>query len=377
MLGLLVLATGLLLIGRSDSRANPSISNYGPSGLAAWAELLRRDGYQVRLERDPTPRFKEGEVVFAAEYRNPDEPFAYEDPSDPAAITSKLLGDYIVQGGKSVVVSIASDFESASKNATKPLTLTNLSDGMTRKVNFQPGVVVGGNYFDWLPVDSGLPGRSYRTWSSAEEPFDGVISIGAGKCLVIYDGLPLTNRFLDQSENADVALSLIRSQVRPGSTIVFVEAFIGNIGEEGFIESLGPWAVAVRSQILILALVIVFSLGQRFGSPQMERVKARGTRELVDAVSDVFRRSRKDNFALELLYDDTMERIRIAMKRPIGTKRKDLLDLMPTELREACLNVGEATVSKIKQDQAMKLATQLLAELERFEKDSRTERRGR
>ena len=380
LLGLLVLATGLLLVGRSDQTANPSISNYGPSGLAAWAELLRRDGYRVRIEADPTPRFKRGDVVFAADLRWPAEEFNMGVVvQDPAAVTAKLVQEYVQQSGLAIITTIPHDFETATRAVSKPTELIRASSDETSQVNFQAVGTPDGPRFDWIPADATLVGRSYQTWlmPDVEQPYDSVVKVGGGKCLLIYDGMAMTNRFLDANDNADVLLNLIRSQVPKGSTIVFVEAFIGNIHDEGFIESLGPWAVAARTQALLLALVIIVTLGARFGSPQSDRIKARGSRELVDAVSDVFRRSRKDGFALELLYDDAMERIRIAMKRPIGTKRKDLLDLMPPELREACLNVGEASVSKVKQAQAMKLATDLLTELDRFEKDSRIERRGR
>ena len=46
-LAILGLATVFLITGRSAGATKPSVQDYGASGTSAWAELVRRDGYQV------------------------------------------------------------------------------------------------------------------------------------------------------------------------------------------------------------------------------------------------------------------------------------------------------------------------------------------
>jgi len=373
LLGLLVLATALLLVGRSDPTANPSVTNYGPSGLAAWAELLRRDGYQVRIERDPTPAFEQDDVLIAVAVTGRGFDVLSGPVTPRTQATTQAITQHLEEGGVGLFTIVPYNFEEATKIAENPTELTRKGKP-TKRVSTSAGTNALEVPFSWMPTDLVTAGATYSTWTSTAGDYDHIIPTGKGRTLYFDDGMAITNRFLDQFDNAEVSLDLFRSVAPPGSKVVFVEAYFGNVQDEGWIDSLGPWASAARTQALILAGVIILTLGVRFGSPLYERQKTRGTRELVDAVADVFRRSNKQGFALELLYDDAMERIRVAMKRPVGTKRKDLLEAMPESLREACLNVGEASVSKIKRDQAVKIATRLLDEMERFEKDSRGSR---
>ncbi len=55
-LAILGLATVFLITGRSAGATKPSVQDYGASGTSAWAELVRRDGYQVRLDRTRQPK---------------------------------------------------------------------------------------------------------------------------------------------------------------------------------------------------------------------------------------------------------------------------------------------------------------------------------
>lgn len=359
LLGFLVIASVLMLAGRSDPQSRPSITNYGPSGLAAWAELLRRDGYKVSLTRSTAPNWNEGQIPFFVATASDSllDQMNTKRMEDMAKLQGTIT-THIQGGGKSISASISSNFDDLTKNAAE--TTVRSPRGDEKKIVTSEGYVYGPGYGLWTQLSEGKASV--------------ILNEGMGHVLELSGATPMTNRFLARADNAEVFLDSVRSIAPKGSEIVFVETFILGPDEESMLESWGPWALAARNQVVFLTLVIIFTLGKKFGSPVYDRSKVRSSRELVDAVSDIFRRSKKDGFALELLYDDTMERLRIALKKPIGTKRKEILDALPEELREICLNVGAASVSKIKKREALELGNRLLTHVEQFEKDSRPKR---
>ncbi len=359
LLGFLVIASVLLLAGRADPKSRPSITNYGPSGLAGWAELLRRDGYKVSMTRTTKPVWKEGQIPFLVQTQ-PEE-FLEQMNTDRLDAMQELqatITSHLISGGRSIRTSMTGDFDELTKNSRESSVYS--PQGTEKRIVSSDSYVYEAGYALWSDKDTGKASV--------------MLTEGQGYVLELMGATPLTNRFLASDDNAEVFLDSVRAVAPKGSEIVFVETFILGPDEESLLESWGPWALAARNQVIFLAIVIIYSLGKKFGAPVYDRQKVRSSRELVDAVSDIFRRSKKDGFALELLYDDSMERLRIALKKPIGTKRKDILDALPEELREICLNVGAASVSKISKKEALALGNRLLAQVEQFEKDSRPKR---
>lgn len=55
-LAVLGLASVFLITGRGANSTSPSVQDFGAAGTSAFAELIRRDGYQVRLEREVRPK---------------------------------------------------------------------------------------------------------------------------------------------------------------------------------------------------------------------------------------------------------------------------------------------------------------------------------
>ena len=100
----------------------------------------------------------------------------------------------------------------------------------------------------------------------------------------------------------------------------------------------------------------------------------RGSRELFDAVADIFRRTSNTGLALDNVLGECDQRMRAVLRGPRSLKRNELLQRVPHDLREQYLNVSELAVARTSPRAATAAAARLLELLERFESDSREAR---
>ena len=63
LLGVLALSVMVILLGGRESQSMPSADSYNPSGTAAMAELLRREGFNVEVDSYKRPRLKENDTA--------------------------------------------------------------------------------------------------------------------------------------------------------------------------------------------------------------------------------------------------------------------------------------------------------------------------
>ena len=160
-----------------------------------------------------------------------------------------------------------------------------------------------------------------------------------GERLHVYSGIIATNRFIDKNDNAVEAVRLVRTVAKPGSRLVFLEAAFGNGSEPGVLETLGSWALAGWWQLLLLGGVVIYTLGKPFGYPDEERPMQRGGRELIDAVSNIYRRSRMTQLALHAMYDEADRQVRRKLKLPVDAPVSERNRLIPTDLATAFTNI--------------------------------------
>lgn len=377
LVALIGVSTVILLAGRPDLALNPSANNFAPSGLSAFAELLKRNGYRVRVDRALTPNTEPSDVMIAVDIKRP---FTASDLiwSDPEqfAPTWKKLGETTEAGGKLVILYIS---ETDGK-------LSPIGEAAEFKSRFPktPKLRIRQQLFSSFGGDGALevpeipweadPGTDYTLAWNADSESARVLTAGKGVVLDLFDGAALVNDHIDEEDHARLGLEAIRLIAKPGATVVFVESTFRQGDPPSYLESMGRWAEWARYQVIICLAVVAYSLSRRFGTPVQERIHSRGSRELVDALAEIFRRGRKDGFALEALYDDSLERARVALRLPVGIKRKDLLDRLPDDLREACLNASEAAVSKVDSATAVRLAQKLLQAVSALEQDTRRAR---
>ena len=335
LVAVLVIAGILLTLGQREGYTNPIASSYNPSGLHAFQELLGQNGIPSLVTRNNAPRLRKSDLVIATYVQS---------DTDVSAIETNLKA-FVESGGRVLVLPFDNDFRARSKTAYQyPTQIVSNATGDTLKVHSSPldynnmlafdGQVSGGGSFLSLNYNS----ISFVPWSksarNSNAPMLVIESRGEGLLARASDGLFATNRFIDKEDNAQFALSVVRSMLPPEGRVVFAEAALGN-GEEPTLASiLGPWAVGAWNQFLVLCGVIVLTLGIRFGLPEVERRKQRGQRELIDAVADVYLRAKATSAALDSAYEDADRRIRRALKLPTHATFQQRDERLPESLAQ-------------------------------------------
>jgi hypothetical protein len=106
---------------------------------------------------------------------------------------------------------------------------------------------------------------------------------GAGVVTTLGASAPLTNRYLDEADNAVLAVALLAPT--DGTSVALVRPRPVFEGGEGSLELLGPAFDRSLSQALVAFTILAFATAIRFGRPVTEDMPARiAGSELVDAV---------------------------------------------------------------------------------------------
>jgi hypothetical protein len=329
LVGLLVLAVGIISLGHVDTKARPSIDSYGPSGTAALASLLRERGFDVRVDRTSRPKMKSDELAVAfvtgafamssvpvpAPARTPE---AEEDLAFADTITQ-----FAKNGGHLLVAEIDSNFQQAASDANA-LPIVRNQEKATVTIS-KHGLLA---YEGWSK-------DPHETWvEPSQTAFVKSYSIGRGVGIALADGIGMMNRYLDRNDNARFMVSLLEAAA-PAKKIVFLEAGFGEAVDPGLMESLGGWAKYGWTQLLLLCLVVAFTLGKRFGMPDVDRVVQRGQRELVDAVGSLYYRSRADKTAIGAVLKNADRDLRRSLKLSFDAAVEKRNEQLPESLLRA------------------------------------------
>jgi hypothetical protein len=360
MLGLLAVGMILLTLGKRQNETLPSAVSYGPSGAGAFAELLRREGYDVRIERSIPPRLRQTDaaVAFFAE-RTP--PLS----EDAESALERVLFQHADRGGTLVLLPFRPAFPAASRSAAEPAPANNAYAPLEEPVE--------------LFLDRGIPAHAsfaaqpalepaVDLWRIAEgaETVTRLYRVGKGRTLAFRDGVMVTNRFLDRGANAAVAVGSIRAVVPAGGRIVFVEGSFRPGASPSLMAAIGPWAEGASWQLTFLFLVVVYTLGKRFGLPDEQRKKQHGSRELVDAMGEVYARGRMTSPALVAAREDAKWTLKRALKLPQDALEETYLWKLPESLQSAYANVDTAIGMKLRGEDALRLVRRLDREVGSF-----------
>jgi hypothetical protein len=357
LLGLLGLSAFLLSLGQRDIEANPTTISYGPSGTSALAQLLRERGHPIRVDRRAKPKLETGDLALAFADYNPN-PMRNEE--DLETIGDSLRA-HAERGGNVLLIEIPKDFQNVSRRLKNEGTVKVRDIG--RKRDFQASV-------DTLPSATvrisvaNVEHPSVTFWTAGDDrEFVRAYRVGKGTVLVANGALGFTNRFIDQGDNAAACISLIDLLAkRPANShIVFTEASFGNVDAPSLLDTLGAWAVASWYQVLFLAVVVIFTLGRRFGYAEVDPTKQRGTRELLDALSDTFMRGRHAQVALRIILARVESEIRAALRlgRDFEISARD--ERLSPELRKAMAEAYAAlTMEKLRPNEALPIVRNLL-----------------
>ena len=301
--GLVVLAVvvavnviGALVDALVPSPGGPPSSSFAtkPHGLAAWAELARRNGIQVRALRDAPSRTSltgGGTVaVMDAGGLTGDEARALRAfaerggrviaAGEPRGWTATLLGnrdlpDWDDDGP-----------ESARRLAGEPETA-----GVARVKTAGDG--------RWTRA-----GDTQRALAGDEGSLLLLRQTGRGRIALLADSSPLQNRLLDEDDNAALALAL-----GGRGPLTFVESVHGYGPQRGLAATPARFGWALIG-LLLAALVFMAARGRRLGPPERERRElAPPRRAYVDSLAATMARGKAREEAVEPVRAEARRRL--------------------------------------------------------------------
>lgn len=361
--GLVLLAVSAMVVysGRAESRIFPSAWNTKPTGTAAFAELLKLQGYEVRVERSAKPKFSSGDTVILPQIEGDGRSEFVGETVGPKRepIDQDPLLAFVRQGGRVVIVHFSSDSINDLTPLADPAELTSPRTGAGLRVTL-PVIA---------PVDSRRFRSGYPVWSTTDTAWAWAEAEGEGTVIRLKSGLPILNRFLGQHDNAAAGLSVVATVAAPESKVVFWEAAIGNVETPGLLGTLGGWAVALQWQLALLAAVVAYSLGRRFGFAEAPSPEQRSARDLVDAFGATLRRAKKGTHALRLLATDALAQCRSALRVPASAPLSEVLQRLPSPLSERLAEALDSQEQNL--PQAVARATELARLLREFQQDTR------
>lgn len=180
-----------------------------------------------------------------------------------------------------------------------------------------------------------------------------------GWIIAPVDGSIALNSNIGKEENARILMRLITMVARPSTPIVLVTADLGEGRQPGVMESIGKWAQAAWSQLMLFLLLGALTLGARFGLPEEMRTKQQGAREFMEALASVLERGQRADRALLVCIRRTEADIRrylkIAKTAPIEDYQEALPEPLVSALSNAHRALTEETEAGLQLEAAIKL----------------------
>lgn len=300
-LGLLLAAVAGQYLSRVDDVPSPTIISVKPSGAAALAELLRREGYTVRSDASPRPRLAPDEVGVVFE--------GFGSVVGSADARHSLRAS-VREGAGMVMLPLPESFQAAVKQAENhPFSAWRRTGDGERQM-----AANAASYYE-------LDDPNIQLYYTEEWGVVGMTKLGKGTVVAFGDGTVATNRLLDKADNAAIVLDAIRV-AGAKKKIVFPEAAFS--GEKpGLLATLGPWAQALVYQGLFLIVVAIATLGKRYGLEDVATNAVRSSRDIANGIADTLRRRRMGGVALGILLEDAE---RIKGEKPSVDMRRLLSD---------------------------------------------------
>lgn len=159
-----------------------------------------------------------------------------------------------------------------------------------------------------IPDSAGVP---------VENVTVGWLEYGAGGVLVVADGLALTNAMLARSPEAIVAARAILALTESGDGVAFSEYHQGIRGEGTMLGQtlggvLGSSVGRILAWLTLVALIVIWSRGRRFGSPiPRAPPPRRSPLEHVNALAGIYRSAGADRLVAERLIRGAARRGRV------------------------------------------------------------------
>jgi Domain of unknown function (DUF4350) len=304
--------------GADETAPQSSSLSTGREGLAAYAELLRRNGHDTDAQRGD---LSDSDL-------SPDDTLVVLDPVGLERDEERAIRRFVEDGGRLVAGGSGNAEFVLDALITDPPVWSFAGVPTAEPVGDAPEVdglrsVRTADDGSWSDAGSTTPvlGDGSRTLAT-------VADVGRGRVVALADSSPLQNRLLDRADNAGFGLAAAGE----GRSVVFAEGAHGYGQASGLGAIPGRWQAALIG-LTLAALLGVVAAGRRLGPPEdAARPLPPARREYVDAVAVSLARTKQPAPALGPL--QAAARARLA--RRVG--------LAPTaseaELRAAVARLG-------------------------------------
>lgn len=278
ILGLNVVLAGLGALYPSPS--GPPSSSYAtaPEGVAAYADLLARNGHTVRrLRAGPSD-----------ESLDPAATVVLLDPEVLLPQEAEALRRFVERGGRLVA------------GGPTPTWLNSLLDSppewSDEEIDTAEPLAPVAETAGVSTVDAegagawSAPGGTLPVIGTPADALVVVADVGKGRVALLGDSSPLQNRLLDASDNAALGLALAGA---PGRPVGFVESVHGYGGERGLAALPTRWKWALAG-LALAGLIAIAARGRRLGPPEdAARALPPPRRAYVDAVASLLARTKR------------------------------------------------------------------------------------
>lgn len=360
---LLGLAYLLVLSGRIAEDDSPSVANSSGGGLSAFAELLRRSGFRVRVEDDLRPRFGADQFVVVPLPEAPTQRALDEDGSPSEGDPSLLKRLPAAPGGslllgRSSIGRTGSTYQYVNRVTRERHRIRAGTGGATLRefaTLDNPVLLFGESRIGSSGSSSGTTSGSGSASGASSAGAIGSAAIGGRRVLIIERGEMASNRYIDGPDNAALLVGLMRAAAE-GKEIVFYEGFARG---GGLLAALGDWAFAARNQLLLALALLVMTLGSRFGLAPRARRKESGQREQSDALGNLLRRWRGPGIGIDAAIEQSRRRLATARKLPSSAPREQWDKYLSPALIEAIEECEEWTRQRAREREALRAIAKL------------------
>lgn len=337
---LLIAASVLFVFGGENTVINPSTVNTRGLGLAAYAELLRKNGIEMEADRSPVLHLGKNDVLVMTDFdarqrfrlnrsessrpADPDREEYSDESAKPAERPTQMqmsIKRHLAQGGRVLLLGMPGNMPEMRPKG-EPLAVQTVGGKRTFSIRVAEAPLLR----ETNPTENAVV-----LLELGGQPFAFLVPQDGGVILEVTDATFLRNRFIAEAQNADLALWLAQRYMPPGGRMVFAEATSGNAETRSALDEIGKWATTAFWQAILLLAVVVVTLGRRFGLPSRELTQARGAKELMVAMGDTLSRARRHDHALLILRSAAVERVRSALRLSVGLSEQEIIARMPAD----------------------------------------------
>jgi hypothetical protein len=298
----------------------------GPTGIAAWAELLARSGHVVDASREPL----DGDL--------PDRgtTLVVLDPESLDSGARENVTDFVGRGGRLIAggsdASWTEDLVPGSNWSERPVREASVLVPAAETAGVAEVATTGTGSF-------ASTGPALPLVGTGDGAVAAVASRGAGSIVLVGDPTFLQNSGLDRSDNAALAIGIAGPSNRP---VVFSESVHGYTNATGLAALPDEWKWALGLAALA-AFVMIAARARRIGPPdEAGRDVAPPRAAYVESMAGILGRTNRPDQAFGRLREEALDRAHVGDARDRGRVMTQL-DL--TEGERRVLEYGVRTES--------------------------------